>query len=89
MARKPRKPDWSRPLTRSLQINRKGPGFRLVTLGDARQLLLNYFPGTIRNAPLEHAIECLLQAAEGPDDFATAKKATDAVAVVIQTRGWS
>ena len=88
MPRKP-KPDWNRPLTRSLQINRKGPGIKLVTLSDARQFLLDYFGGTITNKPLEHAIDCLFQAAEGPDDFKAAKRATDAVATVIQGRGWS
>ena len=88
MPLKPRRPDWNRPLTRSLQINRKGPGIKLVTLADARAFLLDHFGGTIRNAHLEHAIDCLFAAAEGPDDFTTAKQATDAVAVVIRERGW-
>ena len=89
MPRKARKPDWTRPLTRSLQINRKGPGYKLVTLADARQFLLDHFGGTLRNRHLENAIDCLFAAAEGPDDFTAAKQATDAVAVVIRERGWS
>lgn len=83
------KPDWSRPLTRSLQINCKGPGIKLVTLDDARGFIIDHFGGTLRNAHLEHAIDCLFEAAEGPDDFTTAKQATDAVAIVIRERGWS
>ena len=39
--------DWSRPLTRSLQINRTGPGIKLGTLADARAFLLDHFGGTI------------------------------------------
>jgi hypothetical protein len=83
------KADWTRPLTRSLTINRNGQKTKLATLSDARQFLLDNFAGTINDRPLEHAIDCLFKAAQGPDDFRSAKQATDAVARVIEGRGWS
>jgi len=40
-----KKPNWTRPVTRSLQLNRKGSGCKLVPLADARARLIDHFGG--------------------------------------------
>ena len=53
--------DWSRPLTRPIVLKN---GEVLRTLGDVARLFERRFSTVIEYAPLEHALELLLRAAE-------------------------
>ncbi len=77
-----RRPDWSAKLTRSLTLK---SGDKLVTLADARALMIRYFETVTHSAAVALAIERLLKAAE-TGAFADRKAATDQVAIVLRAR---
>ena len=60
--RKPKPPDWSRRLARSIVLDN---GERLATLADARAVILSVF-GSVnaKSGFLGHTIGCVLAAAE-------------------------
>jgi hypothetical protein len=55
-----RRPDWSAKLTRSLTLK---DGTKLVTLADARDVLIRYFETVTSSHGVARAIELLLVAA--------------------------
>ena len=79
---KKRPAEWSARLTRSLTIK---DGTKLVTLADAREILIKYFETMAQGASVAHAMERVLIAAE-TGTFADRKAATDQVAIVLKLR---
>ena len=72
--------DWTRPLSRALTLK---SGERLTTLRDAGELCAVRFGNPRQNAPVEQAINLLLQAAE-TGKRADREAATDQVAFVLR-----
>ena len=72
--------DWSVKLTRWLPLTN---GDTLVTLADARRVVLTHLMNEIDDSPLTHAMRLLLIAAE-TGTLADRKAATDQVVVVAQ-----
>jgi hypothetical protein len=77
------KSGWSAKL--STPINLKD-GRELVTLSDARACLIRHFDNVVRSAPLAHAIELLMVAAETAKP-ADRQAATVQIQVVLRSRG--
>jgi hypothetical protein len=75
-------PDWSAKLTRSLTLK---DGAKLVTLADARAVLLKYLTTEIEDPAVGQTIGLLLAAAK-TGSFADRKAATDQVASVLRWR---
>jgi hypothetical protein len=73
---------WSAKLTRSLTLK---DGAKLVTLADARVVMIRYFETVIESRAVALAIERPLKAAE-TGSFADRKAATDQVAIVLRAR---
>jgi hypothetical protein len=60
---------------------------RLTTLHEAAYFVMDRFSTTTQNSVLEHALVCLMHAAEtGADDDRAA--ATEQVARLLRLRGW-
>jgi hypothetical protein len=81
MPRKKR-PGWSAPLTRSLTLK---DGTKLVTLADARAILIEHFASVSQSDSVARAIELTLKAADS-GAFEDRKAATDQVAIVLRGR---
>jgi hypothetical protein len=79
---KKRAADWSIKLTRSLTMQ---DGAKLVTLADAREILVKCFETLAQSAPVALAMERVMTAAE-TGTFADRKAATDQVALVLRRR---
>jgi hypothetical protein len=79
---KKRPADWSAKLTRSLTLKN---GDKLVTLEDARRVLLAHMTTEIEDGTLTNALRLLLAAAH-TCSFADRKVATDQVAIVLRWR---
>jgi hypothetical protein len=75
-------PDWSTKLTRSLTLK---DGTKLVTLGDARAVLLKYLTTEIEDPAVGQAIRLLLAAAK-TGSLADRKAATDQVEILLRWR---
>jgi hypothetical protein len=74
--------DWSVKLTRSLTLK---TGDKLVTLADARRVVLAHLTTEVEDLALTHAMRLLWTAAE-TGSFAHRKAATDQVAIVLRRR---
>jgi hypothetical protein len=75
--------DWSAKLTRSLTLKN---GDKLVTLEDARRVVLAHLTTEVKDFDLANAMRVLLIAAE-TGSVADRKAATDQVAIVLRARG--
>jgi 4'-phosphopantetheinyl transferase EntD len=79
---KKRQPDWPAKLTRSLTLK---DGTKLVTLADARAVMIRYFETVTHSVAIALAIELVMKAAE-TGAFQDRKAATDQVAIVLRWR---
>ena len=76
------KTGWSAKLTRSLPLK---DGSKLITLADARTVLIKHSDAVIQDAALGRAILLLLEAAAS-GRFSDRKAATDQIAIVLARR---
>jgi hypothetical protein len=74
---------WSATLSSSIPLK---DGRELVTLSDARACLIRHFDNVVRRAPLAHAIELLMAAADSSKK-ADRQAATVQIQVVLRSRG--
>ena len=74
---------WSAPLTRSLTLK---DGAKLVTLADARAMMIEHFANVSESGTVARAIELTLKAAE-EGAFEDRKAATDAVVIALRGHG--
>ena len=77
-----RQADWSAKLTRSLTLKK---GNALVTLADARRVVLAHMATDVEDFALIHALRLLLVAAD-TGSLADRKAATEQVAIVLRAR---
>jgi hypothetical protein len=75
--------DWSVKLTQLLPLKN---GDTLVTLADARRVVLAHLMTEVEDSALAHAMRLLLAAAE-TGTLADRKAATDQVGLVLRWRG--
>jgi hypothetical protein len=75
--------NWSAKLTRTLTLTN---GDKLVTLEDARRVVLAYLINEVEHFDLANAMRFLLTAAE-TGRVADRKAATEEVAIVLRARG--
>jgi hypothetical protein len=80
--RRRRRLDWSAKLSRSFTLKN---GDKIVTLADARAVMIRYFKPVMESQSVGIAMERLLQAAE-TGAFADCNEATDQVEIVLRAR---